>query len=551
MSRDSLTRILETLPSRALSDALGDVTLDGLEELVGSAASLSSDPRALARLVAIVKGDQVFETPQIRFHLLSTLSPQELSRLAADLCGRAFPKPADNALALASLPWKHGAPITLECVRLLGMPTECLPRAPAVVPTSTIIRRCEAQAPLRDYQEDVRSQILAQLSSGVSRVLIQMPTGSGKTRTVMEAVVDLSIARSVFVRDRCVLWLAHMEELCEQAVGAFESAWRQRGDGDVGLTRAWGAFKPSIEDYQGTFVVGTFQKFAALRKGSPLELAQIRDRVALVVVDEAHKALAPTFEAVIEELLAEGTPLLGLTATPGRGLSQGTENVRLASMFGKNLISPGWSSNPIRELRDRGILATVVHRAIESGTSLDLSGAERSIAIGGDLPGSVLSRLASSADRNRKIIDAVREQVRHARACLLFACSVEHSRLLAAALTVAGVNAAHLDATVSKYRRKEIIASLREGALDVVLNYSVLSTGLDIPRLSAIVVARPTTSVVLYSQMIGRGLRGPASGGSSRCYLIDVRDNFRNFGAVDDVYEAFAPYWDTSPSSLD
>jgi DNA repair protein RadD len=116
--------------------------------------------------------------------------------------------------------------------------------------------------------------------------------------------------------------------------------------------------------------------------------------------------------------------------------------------------------------------------------------------------------------------------------------------MLTAILNIEGATAAHIDSSVSRAQRRQIIASFRAGTLDAVLNFGVLSTGFDAPRVSAVVIARPTTSVVLYSQMVGRGLRGPASGGNEECNLIDVRDNFTSFGAVDDVYQTFAPYWE-------
>ena len=87
------------------------------------------------------------------------------------------------------------------------------------------------------------------------------------------------------------------------------------------------------------------------------------------------------------------------------------------------------------------------------------------------------------------------------------------------------------------------IEQFRAGEFNVLLNYGVLSTGFDAPRIRMVLVTRPTASVVLYSQMIGRGLRGPAMGGGQECRLIDVRDNFANFGRVDEVYSYFDEYW--------
>ena len=91
--------------------------------------------------------------------------------------------------------------------------------------------------------------------------------------------------------------------------------------------------------------------------------------------------------------------------------------------------------------------------------------------------------------------------------------------------------------------RKAAIEGFRSGDFDVLVNYGVLTTGFDAPRIRTVVVTRPTTSLVLYSQMIGRGLRGPNMGGGAECNLIDIKDNFTAFGDIDAVYNYFEDYW--------
>lgn len=94
-----------------------------------------------------------------------------------------------------------------------------------------------------------------------------------------------------------------------------------------------------------------------------------------------------------------------------------------------------------------------------------------------------------------------------------------------------------------KGSRRRIVDGFRTGEYDVLFNYGVLSTGFDAPRIKTIIITRPTASIVLYSQMIGRGLRGPKMGGSEICNLIDIKDNYTNFGGVEDVYTFFEEYW--------
>ena len=88
-----------------------------------------------------------------------------------------------------------------------------------------------------------------------------------------------------------------------------------------------------------------------------------------------------------------------------------------------------------------------------------------------------------------------------------------------------------------------LIDKFRNGDLDVLCNYGVLTTGFDAPKTNTVMITRPTISPVLYSQMIGRGLRGKLIGGTEFCKIIDVRDNIGEFGDADNVYRIFEEYW--------
>jgi DNA repair protein RadD len=543
MSPDVLESVLARLQPTSLMDLINSTTLAAVTEPMGlMTGELQVDSALLASLLVTIRGDEMLGDSKVRAQLFSLLPVEELEELCNRFAGRSFRKTADNVLALSCLPWRAGSEVALELIRRFDLPSRYLPKAQSSPPVTTVIRPAPRRVELRDYQQDVKLQVLALMKQGFCRVLVQMPTGAGKTRTAMEMVTEIANTKDLFRDGGTVLWLAHVEELCEQAVGAFEAAWILCGRMPVTVVRAWGSNRPNVDDFEGSFVVSTYQRMVAFRR-SGREFNEIRRPVRLVVADEAHKVLAPTFESLLEDIVSNDVFLLGLTATPGRGLKDSHENLRLADFFGKNLVSPRWGDNPIKELQEKGILARISHKTIESSFAISLTPNEMVMANEGDVPGSVLARLAASAVRNRKIVDAVRAEVSGGRTCLLFACTTEHSRILTAILNLEGERAAHIDGNTSRGLRQNIVARFRSGELNVLSNFGVLSTGLDVPLVSAVVIARPTTSVVLYSQMVGRGLRGPSSGGNAECSVVDVRDNFIAFGEVDEVYKAFAPYW--------
>ena len=140
-------------------------------------------------------------------------------------------------------------------------------------------------------------------------------------------------------------------------------------------------------------------------------------------------------------------------------------------------------------------------------------------------------------------MDEIESQVKQDKPTLVFSCSTEHSRLLTTGLVLRGVTAAFVDYTKSASSRRTVIEKFRGGEISVLVNYGILSTGFDAPEIQALVIARPTTSLILYSQMIGRGLRGPKVGGNKEVTVIDVKDNFSAYGDLDVMYNHFSGYW--------
>jgi superfamily II DNA or RNA helicase len=113
--------------------------------------------------------------------------------------------------------------------------------------------------------------------------------------------------------------------------------------------------------------------------------------------------------------------------------------------------------------------------------------------------------------------------------------------LLAEVLSVRGVRAAAISSRTDPAERRRVLEEYKAGKnYDVLINYGVLTTGFDAPKTNVVIVARPTQSVVLYSQMIGRAMRGPRSGGNAECLVITVKDAIPGFRSV---YEGFT-HWE-------
>ena len=237
--------------------------------------------------------------------------------------------------------------------------------------------------------------------------------------------------------------------------------------------------------------------------------------------------------------------MIGLTATPYRGQDE-EETTRLVRRYGSKRLDSGAFAKDepeavVLELQDMGVLARADHETIEGETFqldaiLDCPPDKEELERILDkwlalpwLPQSVEERIAGSAERTKRIIEAYETHVDPEWPTLIFATSVEHAQTVAALLNRTGIESRAVSGTTEATTRRRVVEEFRSGQIRALVNYGVFREGFDAPRTRAIIVARPVYSPNLYFQMIGRGLRGPLNGGDDRCLILNVRDNIEHF----------------------
>jgi DNA repair protein RadD len=487
---------------------------------------------------------------KIRRFLAESLDELEIRKFAKDLGLKTEGKPFDLAISISKLTWRIGSKCVWTYANYFSIPHEYLPARQKSLAPIEIIEPFSPPPNLFDYQKDLSKALVNFLTDPekiTESCLLQLPTGSGKTRTVIEALTVY--CNEQYQRDKrvSILWLAHTEELCEQAIESFRRTWQAKGDYDNRAIRFWGDFKCPLEEMFDCFIVAGFKKITQLAASSPDKYEKLLSKIDITIIDEAHKALAPSIKSIIENLKKkELSYIIGLTATPGRSAIDQKENEKLANLFNRNLlVSTELGDDPISTLQERGILARIDLKSLYTKISCDLSSDEKRKIIGiGDFSSTILRRLAKNRKRNELIIAQVVEQIKLSNPTLVFACTVDHAKELAVNIATRGFRASVIDCRMRRNLRRHIVNDFKLGVIDVLFNFGVLSTGFDAPNIRTVLIARPTTSIVLYSQMIGRGLRGSLVGGSEKCILIDIKDNFENFGQVDKVYSFFEEYWE-------
>ena len=372
---------------------------------------------------------------------------------------------------------------------------------------------------LFDHQRSVVRRTGLKLKGATGRTLIHMPTGAGKTRTAMHF-----IAQMLNENEPClVVWLASGRELLEQASEAFAKAWSVLGNREVGNYRFWGDFEPDFDAMKDGLLVAGLQKMHHWRSSDALAAMRLASRTRLVVIDEAHQAIAPSYRAVIEGLSEGGqhNALLGLSATPGRTWNDLGADEELSEFFGgsKVVLEIEGSDNPVDHLIAEGYLSNPQFERIVYDEENDAQASPRPSFGKDDFEDAELEQLANDRARNLAIIAAVRGLIErgHSR-IILFAASVEHARLLSRALNISEIAAAVVTGETPSALRRRTIDRFKRGTNEpfVLCNFGVLTTGFDAPLTSAAIIARPTRSLVLFSQMVGRATRGPKAGGNAR-----------------------------------
>ena len=345
---------------------------------------------------------------------------------------------------------------------------------------------------LRSYQTDAVAAVHDAHRSGTLRPAVVMPTGTGKSSVIGKLAVD-------HYRDtgRRTVLLAHRGELIDQLVENVAAV--------SGTTTLTGVVQADRNEVHAPIISATVQTLSR-----PHRLGQV-DNVGLVIVDEAHRAVADTYLQVLGGLgCFTTTPAVGFTAT----LSRGDDKV-LGSVWNEVVFQ-----RTTRWAIDEGYLVPPVGKSVVLD-GMDLSSVSRS---GGDFQDGALGDVIGA--HSESIVTAWRTHGQ-GRATLAFTPSVSSAEELDAAFRAAGVRSAVVVGETPRAAREEIYDRFRRRDLDVIVSVAVLTEGFDMPHTECVLMARPTSLAHIYVQAVGRGLR--PSPGKTDCLVLDVVGVSRRF----------------------
>ena len=349
---------------------------------------------------------------------------------------------------------------------------------------------------LFDYQEDMKERIEKALRLHRS-VMAQMPTGTGKTY-LLTAVIDSFVSHNPMEK----VWIvAHRRELVSQ-------------------------IDETVRKFHSNSASNTSSLLSSVKAMSIQWLMrhydEIEEEPGMIVIDEAHHALAKTYKEMWERF--PKATFLGLTATPCRLNGKG-----FTDLF--DVLVQSWS---VPEFISKGRLATYDFVSIKSdGVTQRLIDSLQKRGADGDYQNKEMDMLLNKNPSIERLYRSLEEYGKD-RKGIVYAINISHAQKITKLYQEHGVKAIAIDSKTPATKRQQDIEAFKKGDIQVLVNVDIFSEGFDCPDVEFVQLARPTLSLAKYLQMVGRGLR--VAKGKKNCVIIDNVGLYRVFGLPSQVW---------------
>ena len=349
---------------------------------------------------------------------------------------------------------------------------------------------------LFDYQEDMKERIEKALRLHRS-VMAQMPTGTGKTY-LLTAVIDSFVSNNPMEK----VWIvAHRRELVSQ-------------------------IDETVRKFHSYSASNTSSLLSSVKAMSIQWLMrhydEIEEEPGMIVIDEAHHALAKTYKEMWERF--PKAKFLGLTATPCRLNGKG-----FTDLF--DVLVQSWG---VPEFISKGRLATYDFVSIKSdGVTQRLIDSLQKRGADGDYQNKEMDMLLNKKPSIERLYRSLEEYGKD-RKGIVYAINISHAQKITKLYQEHGVKAIAIDSKTPTTERQHDIEAFKRGDIQVLVNVDIFSEGFDCPDVEFVQLARPTLSLAKYLQMVGRGLR--VAKGKKNCVIIDNVGLYRVFGLPSQVW---------------
>ncbi|GAB3547461.1 DEAD/DEAH box helicase [Arthrobacter tumbae] len=329
------------------------------------------------------------------------------------------------------------------------------------------------------HQEEMLEALEAERLKGHTRNLLVAATGTGKT---VIAALDYKRLSEAAGRNLTLLFVAHRQEILRQSMSTYRNVMQDGAFGEL-----------YVGDNKPTQWKQVFASVQSLNAGGIQQLEP--DMFDIVVIDEFHHAMAPTYRSLIDHLTPQ--ELLGLTATPERG-----DGINVADQF-----FDGRTASELRlwDALDADLLVPFHYFGVSDDVDLRLVEWKR-----GNYDLAQLDRLYTGNDaRAAKVIREVRDKITGTdqMRALGFCVSVQHAHYMAEVFNRAGITSIALHGGTDDDERALALTQLRDRQINCIFTVDLFNEGLDLPEVDTILMLRPTQSATIFLQQLGRGLR--------------------------------------------
>ncbi|WP_018128601.1 DEAD/DEAH box helicase [Balneola vulgaris] len=374
-----------------------------------------------------------------------------------------------------------------------------------------------------EYQLKLKKRVSDSLQNEMNpKILLTLPTGSGKTVLAMEAIIDIFRNRK-FSEAPQILWLVSTKELAEQSLNSFLQFWKQKGDHKVIARRYFGNFN-TIEPTSSSCI--TFATYdLMINRLDDKKLKKYMGNCDFMFIDEAHYSQAEVYNKVIRLYCDTNkyARILALTATPFRtdlnefsGFKKYFKSlVQLDDVMNTDGLSPIQylqEGKYLSKLQTTNIYEKYAHQRNEEYYK----------------------------ELHDRVLDVCKSVIDHKENMIIFAETKSHAVALSIYLSKKNIQNGLIVGETPDIRRKDLLSKFgdKENELNILINHGILATGIDVPGMNAIMILREIESPSLALQIVGRAMRGPKNGGNEINDVYLTQNNFNylsKYNIIEDI----------------
>lgn len=373
--------------------------------------------------------------------------------------------------------------------------------------TGTTIIKNGKETKLHPYQQKAKRDIFRAWDE-VHHVMLQMPTGTGKTYLFSSIIQDINVWSQSTHTPNKMLVIAHRKELIDQidkSLGVFHVAHSVL------------AGPKEQRNLSNPVIVSSIQTITHPANEGDVE--RLRSRIHFVIIDEAHHAMANTYRK-LWKMFPEAR-FLGVTATPWRMNHSG-----FLRIFDKLILTQS-----VKKFIDQGYLSPYNYYSLKPNSWIQgaIDGIHK-FDKWGDYDEHALIDTMDLGHIRAQLVKSY-QKLAWGKKGIIYSINKRHSANICNDYRKLGVRIVDIDDSTPSKLRKQYVEDFKEGKIDIIVNVNIFSEGFDCPDIEFIQLARPTRSLTMYIQQVGRGLR--ITEGKTKCIILDNVGMYSRFGLPD------------------